>query len=58
MPGWINTGVAFTFNLEADADETFAVIGEDDFSHPNVNVRDKQLRKIRIFDFIFLENLG
>ncbi|GAA3962412.1 hypothetical protein GCM10022210_07870 [Mucilaginibacter dorajii] len=55
IPGWINTEVAFTANLEAATDETFAAIGEDVFLHPNVNVRDKQLRKIKNFDFIFLK---
>jgi len=52
MPGWINPVVAFTDNLEAGADEPFAVTSEDDFLHPNVKINDKQLRKIRIFDFI------
>jgi hypothetical protein len=55
MPGWINAEVAFIANLEVGADEPLAVISEDDFLHPNVNVRDKQLRKIKIFDFISLK---
>jgi hypothetical protein len=33
----------------------FAATSDDDFLQPNVKISDKQLRKIRVFDFIFLK---